>query len=459
VNDPHFGQANPIDAGTPSASFDHAPRERGSLTSIADSIVFFPLICIYGVLAYFGTVVKFSDDLNSQGPSTIIALVLILLGANRVFRAFLEERIFWVLGILVLYLVVPSALVPDEATSMRLLVELTGYVLLAAAVSRMRLDRSQLFVFWACLAGALLLSSVITLVDHAGIVDVPYNNETTAETRMAGQSVKQASGFFLSRSTMAVFFSLGITGSLVLALAHRGRLRARVYFLSAGIAGLLCLFLTHNRSGVLGSAAVVAVYALVSPRFRGIRRIGILMGAGLLGVIFIAIVARYYPEHATVYMAKLGFVGLAETTVSSDVLRVDLFVEAIRSLATDPLGHGYTKIPLPGGKLLNPHNLVTRVIWAAGLFSFLWIPLFGVTLYSYFSRRFGNPPTGTSASVESDAVSYALLAFIVNGMTHEGSFTGLAWLLLGLMVSVRHFSDRPVPDPPAGMSLFHGASR
>jgi hypothetical protein len=449
VNTPHSGQANPIDTGTQPAAFDHAPRDGLSLTSTSDSLVFFPLLCIYVVLVHFGSLIKFAGEEGGRGGSTIIILALIVLGARRALQAFLAERIFWVLGILLLYLLIPSAIAATVTYSLTGLTELTGYVLLAAAVSRTRLVSSQLLILWVCMGGALLLSSGLTIVDQAGIVDVPYNNEYAIVTQAEGQAVEQASGFFARRSAMAAIFAITISGSLALALAH-GSLRVRLYFLAAGISGLLCLFLTHNRSGVLGSAGVIAVYALLSPRFRGFRRIGIIMAAVLLGAISIAIVVRYYPEHASVYLAKLGFLGLAETTWESDTYRVDLFNEAIRSLGVRPLGNGFTKIEMLGGLLVSPHNVMTMIIWAAGLFSFIWIPLFGITLYSYLGRRFGRRSAGSSFPVESDAVSCGLFAWLVNGMTHQSLFTALAWILFGVMVSIRFFSERPRPDPAAG---------
>jgi hypothetical protein len=400
------------------------------------------------VLVHFGSLVKFSAEETSRGPSTFIVLTLVVLGARRVVRAFLSERVFWVLGILLIYLVIPTAIGASRTRSVTGLTELIGYVLMAAAVSRIRLVGSQLLIFWVCLAAALLLSSGLTLVDQAGIVDVPYNNEFTTETRVDGEAVEQATGFFARRSGMAAVFALTISGSLALALAH-GSLRVRLYFLTAGVTGLLCLFLTHNRSGVLGSAAVVALYALLSPRFRGFRRIGIVMAAAILGATSIALVARYYPEHASVYLAKLGFIGLAETTWESDLYRIDLFYAAIRSLAVRPLGNGFTHIIIPGGISMSPHNVVTMIIWAAGLFSFIWLPLFGVTVYTYLGRRFGNRSAGSSLSVESDAVTCALFAWLVNGMTHNSIFTALAWMLFGVMISIRLFSERPLPVPAA----------
>ncbi len=210
---------------------------------------------------------------------------------------------------------------------------------------------------------------------------------------------------------------------------------------------MLCVFLTHNRSGVLGPLAIVSVYALVSPRFRGLRKIGMLMASIVIGICFFFFVARYYPEHASIYTAKLGFLGLSDTTWESDYLRVDLFIAAIRSLGSKPLGNGFSMIRLPSGIWLNAHNVVTAIIWAAGVFSLVWLPIFAATVFSYFrgtqSRRRG---VRGPSSVEHDAVICGLFTWLANGMTHNSLQTGLAWLLFGVLISDRYSGAGSAPD-------------
>jgi hypothetical protein len=361
-----------------------------------------------------------------------------------------EVLIFWTFGFLIIYLGTLSALGGEAAGTLSSVVELAGYLLLAAAISRTRWRPSQLSALWLLMAGGLFISSSLTIVDYAGIVDIPYNNDATRSTSAGGFSVWQASGFFARRSGMAAIFVLSITGSLVLALA-RESVKARLYFLAAASSGLLCLFLTHNRSGVLSAIAVVAVYTLVSPRFRGGRRIKILLGGAAASGIFLAIVILFFPEHVAVYRAKLGFIGLADTTWESDAYRYELFIAAIKSIGKNPLGNGFTMITLPGGIAYNPHNVVTAIIWAAGGFSFIWLPLFTAALYLSLGRRLANRPA-RPLPVESDALSCALLAWLLNGMTHNTIFTGLAWALFGLMLSIRYFSDLPQTGPETGPS-------
>jgi hypothetical protein len=338
-------------------------------------------------------------------------------------------------------LIIPSLISPYSIAALISLLKVTCYVLLAAVVSRTRLGEAQVLTLWICLAGSLLVSAGLTVIDFSGIVDIPYNNNLWIATRVGGVDVEQASGFFPRRSAMAAIYSISIVGSLVFALAHRS-LVLRLFFLSAGSIGLLCVFLTHNRSGVLGSLAVIAVYTLVSPRFRGFRRIGIVVAGVVIGLILLIITVRYYPEHASIYLAKLGFIGLSETTWESDHFRIDLFLAAVKSIGTNPLGNGMTLVKLPGGVLMSSHNVVTEIIWEAGIFSLIWLPVFAATLYSYFSRRrFLGRSARLPAAIEYDAVSCALFVWLVNGMVHNTIHTGLAWILFGVVISARFFGS------------------
>ncbi len=416
-----------------------------------DRYVLFPLLCLYVTIVQFGSLGRFSDVESSYGLSTGIVVVFVLLGAKRLLWAAISERVFWVLGALILYLILPSVLSPEPVRALLMLFQLLCYVALAAVVSRTQLSGSQVFLIWMCIAVGLFLSAALTIIDFAGIVDVPYNNNLWLSTKVGVDRVEQASGFFARRSGMAAIFSIGIAGSLVFALAHKS-IAIRFFFLVAGSTGLLCVFLTHNRSGVLGSLAVVSAYALISPRFRGLRRIGMLMASIVIGIAFLLFIIRYYPQHAAVYGAKLGLLGSAEFNRESDHLRIDLFLAALESLGSKPLGNGFSLVELPGGVWMSAHNVVTAIIWAAGVFSLVWLPLFAATVFSYFmpglSRR---REVRKLVTVEHDAVVCGLFAWLANGMTHNSIQTGLAWLFFGVLIADRYFSARSMRESENGV--------
>ena len=425
-----------------------APLAQGSapFRPMMDRYFFFPLLCIYVMVVQFGSLGRYSDAESSFGLSTVIVAIFVLFGMQRLVWATIGERVFWVIGLLLLYLVIPSVMSEEPIKSLLMLLQVACYIALAAVASRTFLSRSQVFTLWVCIAAGLFVSAALTIVDFAGLVDVPHNNDLWLTTKVGAEQVEQASGFFMRRSGMAAIFSIGIAGSLVFALAHAS-LAVRLFFLVTGSTGLLCVFLTHNRSGVLGPLAIVMVYALVSPRFRGLRKIGMLMVSIVIGMSFFFFIVRYYPEHASIYTAKLGFLGLSDTTWESDYLRIDLFIAAMRSMGSKPLGNGFSMVRLPSGIWLNAHNVVTAIIWAAGIFSLVWLPIFAATVFSYFrgtpSRRGG---VRRPSSVENDAVMCGLFTWLANGMTHNSLQTGLAWLLFGVLISGRYFSARLAPD-------------
>jgi len=413
---------------------------------IIDRYFFFPLLCIYVTVVQFGSLGRFSDVESSYGLSTMIVVLFVLAGARRVLWATISEPVFWVLSALLLYLVLPSVLSLQPIKGLWSLFLVACYVCLASAVSRTFFSQSQVFTLWVFIAGGLFLSAALTVVDFSGIVDVPYNNEIWLTTRIGVERVEQASGFFARRSGMAAIFSIGIAGSLVFALAHAS-LAVRLSFLVAGSTGLLCVFLTHNRSGVLGPLMVVTMYALLSPRFRGLRKIGMLMASAVIGFGFLLFIVRYYPEQAAVYVEKLGFSQRTNMAVESDRMRIDLFIASLKSMSSKPLGNGLSLVRLPSGLWMNAHNVITTIIWAAGVFSLVWLPIFAATVFSYFGRGLTSRyRTANLMSVEHDAVVCGLFTWLANGMTHNSLQTGLAWLLFGVLISERYFSARASSD-------------
>lgn len=429
-----------------------SPPSRPSM----DRYFFIPILCIYATVVQFGNLGRLSDVESSYGLSTAIVVLFVLMGARRLVWATIAEPMFWVLGLLVLYLVLPSVMSREPILALLSLFQVTCYIALAAVVSRTSFSQSQVFTLWICIAGGLFLSAALTIVDFAGLVDVPYNNNLWLSTKIGVERVEQASGFFSRRSGMAAIFSIGIAGSLVFALAHSS-LVVRLFFLVTGSTGLLCVFLTHNRSGVLGPLAVVSVYALLSPRFRGLRRIGMLMLSVVIGIGFLFFVLHYYPEQAAIYAEKLGFLSRSNVASESDRLRIDLFVAALKSMGSKPLGNGFSLVILPTGMWMNAHNVVTAIIWAAGIFSLVWIPIFSATVFSYFgSGLSGTHGTRKLMSVEHDAVMCGLFTWLANGMTHNSLQTGLAWLLFGVLISDRYFSARSSSNSTNGAATTQG---
>ena len=416
------------------AIMNEAPRAPfgSSWGVLSDRFCFVPLIWLYVFMVQFGLLVRFTEEETSRGFTTIIVVALVVLGLLRWVRAFLSEPIYWAFGLLLLYALFPTSLARTPGEAFGFLVELTGYILLSAVVSRTELNTSRLRVYWFAIAAGLLLSSALTIIDFAGIADVPRNNEVRLETRLGSYSVEQASGFFARRSAMASVFSLGIAGSIILALGVRS-LSARLFFLGSGALGMICLVLTHNRSGVLAAVMTIAAYSLFSRRLAGFKRLAVIPIVVLLGSAGIMVFAYFFPETAEIYLAKLGFIGLADFVWESDYHRLETLYRALESLVERPIGNGFTLIPLPGGLEYQAHNVIVSIVWALGIFSLVWLPGFAVTLY----RRL-RLPSGIRSTVEEEAVKWALLAWLINGMAHSQFFAGIAWIMFGAAIACQN---------------------
>ncbi len=153
----------------------------------------------------------------------------------------------------------------------------------------------------------------MTVIDLIGVIDIPFCNEIEYDTKIAGERTTQASGFFENRPAMAAVYSIGITGCSVLGLRHPSTRHKLLFAIAAGLS-LLALFLTHNRSGVLGSILATAIFVVVSNRILLSERLKMILGGSVMGVILLGVAYLLFPEHLDVYFAKLGFLGLAEET-------------------------------------------------------------------------------------------------------------------------------------------------
>jgi hypothetical protein len=397
-------------------------RHRASALDLA---FFVPFLALYGFVVQFGSLGRFSEG-QSFGVSTLILATVVLIGARRALFGILTIPVLFILVILAVDLLLVGALKEDGGLAQ--IPAFLVYVLGCAVASSVRWTPRSLTFVWTALALGLLGSAGLTIIDYVGIVQVPGNNNVETASKVGGLYVEQASGFFWSRSAMAAYFSISITGALILAASSVGVLR-RVFFLGAGATGLVCLFLTHNRSGILGPLMIVGAYGLVSGRFRAHQRLAYLAKLALVASLMIGLLVWLFPEHLEVYLVKLGLSAGYEDVAGSDYVRVALAEAVFRSLLDNPMGNGLTLVQLTS-RAMSVHNIFVQVVWAAGVFGILWLVAFFAALYfriASFKVRPRHPAY--------DASLWALGAWLLHGMTHNSLQTGLAWILLGVAIS------------------------
>ncbi len=427
-----------MNAGSASSIGAVPAAEKGSQVGFADGFVFLPLLCLWAFLVQFGSLNRFSAEGGGLGLTTLIVVVVLLFGGIKTVNGVVQEQTFWWLLPFVAYLFIPSLLSAYPVETSFKIVQLLGYVLVAATVSRVRFSEAGLGRLWLALGLGMLVSAGLTIIDFVGIIDVPRNNEVGLSSKVTGERIEQASGFFPTRSFMAAIFCLGTAGSAVLAISRLPAWR-RLFFAAAGLTGILCLFLTHNRSGILGPAAAVALLILFSPQFSGVRKLGSFAAALVLGAVFLAIASLYFPEHLAVYAASLGFLGSSEIApFETDLARIEFFFIALQSVASDPLGHSFTLMPYKM-EMKDTHNVVTSLIWAGGIITLLWLPAFAVFITGRL-RSLGRP-----GSPYHTAIACALVSWLLNGMVHNILFAGLAWVFIGILLSRLHFEQQATP--------------
>ena len=89
-----------------------------SSRSMMDRYLLFPLLCLYVTVVQFGSLGRFSDVEISYGLSTVIVAIFVLLGMRRLVWATIGERVFWVIGLLLSYLIIPSVMSHEPIQSL-----------------------------------------------------------------------------------------------------------------------------------------------------------------------------------------------------------------------------------------------------------------------------------------------------------------------------------------------------
>lgn len=402
-----------------------------------------PLLCAYAFSVHFGNLFRVSQEESVPGLSTLIALLIIIAGVTRALPVLVREPfVLWIL-LMITWSGVAGAFVLEDAMAVSIDAGyLFGYLLMACTVAGMGMDGPWLRRFWMVMFLALGVSGGLTIIDYLGIVDIPFNNERGLVTAVGAQEVEQAAGFFPRRSAMAAVFSISITAAFVMVLVEEHTIR-RLFIAGAGAVGLVCLLLTHNRSGVLSTAIVLALFVAISGRFRLAKRFRIALVAAALGALILVVMYLYFPQHLAVYAEKLAYLNpFSEAEVKeTDYGRILILKTALGSLLDNPLGNGFSRIDVPGLGPINPHNIVTAIIWATGILSLVWVPVTGSFLWSHVRRAIGRR-VGRMQPIYVDAVVVAIGAWLLNNMTHYSLSTGLAWLLLGMLLVASRTGSR-----------------
>lgn len=407
--------------------------------------VTYGLLLAYAFLSPLGNLTRF--EFRDEGSTLgLTSLFLILAVGINLFQCILilrTSRILFSLVILVLWMGFSSLFSSDILGAYLRLSNFALYVLLACLAFSIHWSVRNIH---RLLMGFILggfLCATLTLIDWFGLINIPRVNELMVSTGTDLGAISRASGPFTRRSAMAAFFSLLIPIA-TLAFLHIKQLlrKTKVFAFVTAITTAIALFLTHNRAGLLGALlAIVVINIFLAYSKRKLMRM--MIKGIILIVFFIWLVMTYFPEHLIVYKAKLHIGDVSSTDIrlqESDDLRMELFKHVIRSLTVNPIGNGYTLVTDVSNYYdydeIDPHNNITQIIWAAGIFGIGWLVYFGVSMFNstkvIFSKIYLNNPINQYGTV----IVGSLLGWFFYGQAHTVFGTGMAWLLFGVLLKI-----------------------
>jgi hypothetical protein len=400
------------------------------------------LICFYGFLIPLGSIVKFGSEEGALGASTIV-LVLVLTASIKVgVSSMFRNETFLFLLLLILWMIFASFFSYDPYVTVKNSLSLILY-LLAAAVAY-NILKSEARVFWLlfsfCLGG--LISGSLTIIDFFGYYDIPGVNEEAIGTRTELGSILQATGPFARRSSLSVYFTMIITVGILFAVLQTGYSNSvRFYFFYSAIICLFALLLTHNRSGMITSFVVpfLVLFFISKSIFTKIKYI---LFAVFFAIVALQILHTFFPDVWYAYQALLQIGNVASTDVhlaDSDQVRFELFLYSITSIFSNPFGFGYGLmfgiVEFENG-IVDPHNIVTQVIWGAGLVGAILLMLIGWRIMGILRKLYIRRVEVIGSGGAIIIVFGGLISFFSIGMMHTVISTGIAWIFLGLFLSL-----------------------
>ncbi len=412
-----------------------------NIDSVRDKYAFF-FLCVYAFVTPLGTLFRFSAKETSLGISSIILAAIVLVYFLKSVQRLFKSKIFGLLLLLVLWLFFSSLYAENVLSAYIHLCDLAIYILFAASITKIDLTQERVQQFFLWLSAGIFLSVFLTLIDFFGIIDIPYVNELKIVTKVNGESVYQASGLFLRRSAMAAYFAIVLPAFFVMFINLKNlilkSLLMIIFFMS-----LLVLMFTHNAAGVIAITLSLLFYLFFGYRANFLSKIKKILVVGFLLSIFAFVVAIRFPEITEVYLFRISAHYPIQEIQKNDLLirqtrsdneRIYFFKFALNSIKKDPFGHGLSRLTTDDYGVMDPHNMLTQIIWATGIFGFIWIGLFAYALRGIL--RLQND-VANSLSVYFNAIKYGLLSWMICGMAHNIIFTGLAWLFFGMLVNMR----------------------
>lgn len=391
----------------------------------------------YAFSVCFGSYLRI-EAVIPVGVSTALLIPVFLLMFSRVFYKFPLEQIFLLLFALVTYTFFAALFSPTGVfLAFKNSSILGAYVLVAVCVYSANFSSKYIVGFILSFTLGLLVTSSLSLLDYYNFVSLSGVNDQILITKVSGFEVEQGSGFFANRSAMAAYLSLLVPICFWMGVTSHSN-RHRILYFSSVIFALIMLASSHNRSGLLAIVLSISIGAFFFGGVTsgtGLRRL-VLVGI-LLTAIF-SVLALFYPDHFSVLLAKYLFIvpdssgNLDET----DNLRFLLLKGSLMELLSNPFGHGLSKVYIPEKMPfpLDAHNVLTHIVWSAGIIGIIWL----IVLAPLLARKLKIPRSSVGDDLRVlQAINIGLLSWLINNMFHNSLAIAMLWILFGMTLSLR----------------------
>lgn len=407
-----------------------------SSNSIKKDTVILCLLSMYFITSLFGNVFRISAEKGSLGVSTVLlCLITILTFGRAVVKSF--KKPIWFTLLLFLIWCSFSTLLGNWKTGYFRLLHLTTYVFFAAGLSTIKFTSKNLNILFLVIIITLLVSTMLTSLDLAGVIDVPYFNDfsegvrTTDNVRIAG-----ASGPFMGRTHMCMYLGPLLPVVVIFGLLSRQKAIQLLGFVTF-VSSMLALLISFNRAAPLAAVISILMFCVISRN--SLKNKSMVLGGFLLGILIsLIIIYIFFPAQMTAIKYKVNLtLGIGKYTEThfekqrnADINRIVIAKETFKTITSHPFGYGLTNIEASSnGKKFGIHTIFIQIIWATGFFGFLWIPFFVACLVYTFRKAH------LSNMLHCESIKYGLWAWFLISLVHVNWATGMVWALFGVLIS------------------------
>jgi len=394
------------------------------------------LLSLYFITSLFGNVFRITAEKGSLGVSTVLLCLITILTFGRTAVKNFKKPIWFALLLFLIWCSF-STLFGNWKIGYSRLLHLTIYVFFAVGLSTIKFTSKKLNILFLVIIITLLVSTMLTSLDLAGVINVPYFNDftegvrTTDNVRIAG-----ASGPFMGRTFMCMYLGPLLPVVVIFGLLSRQKAIQILGFV-AFVSCMVALLISFNRAAPL--AAVISILMFFVLSRNSLRNKGRVFGGFALGV-FASLIIIYvcFPAQMTAIKYKVNLtLDLGKYTEkhfekqrNADMNRIIIAKETIKRIVSNPFGYGLTNIEASFyGKKVGIHTIFIQIIWAIGFFGFLWIPFFVVCLVYTFRKAH------LSNALHSESIKYGLWAWFLISLVHVNWATGMVWALFGVLIS------------------------